>query len=283
MDKYYPLEPYIFQESEEEILSGIIICPKCLRWYPISEGVPEMLPDELRKEDDDKAFLRTWKSLLPFSLKPWLKQITNKTYTRETLDFYEKCALEFTLKALKDIKNQVFEPLPQDHFLRILYITELMKKVDWNNFLEIGSGLSPILEMYKGRFPESNTAETYGIDVTRSFCWVAQKLQKIQSIRADWVFIPFKDKSFDLVVWSEGPEHAIDPDYVFQNIKNITKKFFITSVPAWQYLIPGHLHIFSRESFEQRLSPFFEITSLKVIDYPKEHPCWIVALCQPKT
>lgn len=77
IDKYHPLELNVFEEKDE-IVEGLIVCPKCLRWYPIREEIPEMLPDELRKENEDLPFLKKWKVRLsekvvyegkPFSLK----------------------------------------------------------------------------------------------------------------------------------------------------------------------------------------------------------------------
>lgn len=64
IDKYYPLDLHVFEENEE-ISQGIIICPKCLRWYPIRDEIPEMLPDELRKERDELPFLEKWRSKIP--------------------------------------------------------------------------------------------------------------------------------------------------------------------------------------------------------------------------
>lgn len=64
IDKYYPLDLHVFKENEE-ISQGIIICPKCLRWYPIRDEIPEMLPDELRKERDELPFLEKWRSKIP--------------------------------------------------------------------------------------------------------------------------------------------------------------------------------------------------------------------------
>ncbi len=64
IDKYYPLDLHVFQENEE-ISEGIIICPKCLRWYPIRDEIPELLPDELRKERDEMPFLEKWKNKIP--------------------------------------------------------------------------------------------------------------------------------------------------------------------------------------------------------------------------
>ena len=64
IDKHYPLELHVFAEKEE-IVDGLIVCPKCSRWYPIREEIPEMLPDELRDEKDELPFLEKWKSKIP--------------------------------------------------------------------------------------------------------------------------------------------------------------------------------------------------------------------------
>ncbi len=64
IDKYYPLELHVFEEKEE-IVEGLIICPKCNRWYPIRDEIPEMLPDQLRDEKDELPFLEKWKAKVP--------------------------------------------------------------------------------------------------------------------------------------------------------------------------------------------------------------------------
>ena len=53
------LELLVFKESEE-IEEGMMTC-ECDRWYPIIDTIPHMLPDDLRKEVEDKAFLENWK------------------------------------------------------------------------------------------------------------------------------------------------------------------------------------------------------------------------------
>ena len=40
-------------------------CEKCNRWYPIDETIPQMLPDDLRKEGTERKFLSAWKKLIP--------------------------------------------------------------------------------------------------------------------------------------------------------------------------------------------------------------------------
>ncbi len=42
------LELVVYEENEEEILEGKLICKRCNIDYPIEEGIPNMLPPELR-------------------------------------------------------------------------------------------------------------------------------------------------------------------------------------------------------------------------------------------
>ena len=64
IDKHYPLELHVFEETDE-IVEGIILCPKCLRWYPIRDEIPELLPDDLREAKDELSFLRKWRTQIP--------------------------------------------------------------------------------------------------------------------------------------------------------------------------------------------------------------------------
>jgi len=44
---------------------GLIFCEKCGRWYPVSEEIPVMLPDELRKREEDVRFLKMFEKHVP--------------------------------------------------------------------------------------------------------------------------------------------------------------------------------------------------------------------------
>ena len=67
IDKHYPLELHVFEEKEE-ITEGLLVCPECGRWYPISDEIPQMLPDDLREAKDDLAWLQKWKERVPESV-----------------------------------------------------------------------------------------------------------------------------------------------------------------------------------------------------------------------
>lgn len=94
IDKHYPLELVELElaetptptpasasaaaaENEKEIVAGVLVCAKCNRYYPIIEGIPVMLPDELREKEKqrDLDFLEKWKSRLPDKVikqgNPW--------------------------------------------------------------------------------------------------------------------------------------------------------------------------------------------------------------------
>ncbi len=39
----------ITEENEKEIVKGTLFCGKCNEYYPIDDGIPNMLPPELRE------------------------------------------------------------------------------------------------------------------------------------------------------------------------------------------------------------------------------------------
>ncbi|MEE8132106.1 MAG: Trm112 family protein [Nitrososphaerales archaeon] len=75
IDKYHPLEVYEIRTEEDIIINGALFCSKCLRFYPIIDEIPIMLPDDLRNKTDDIRFLEEWKDRLPRKIvidgKPW--------------------------------------------------------------------------------------------------------------------------------------------------------------------------------------------------------------------
>ena len=48
-----------------EIVTGVLYCNNCKRWYPIIDEIPRMLPDELRKKSEDLKFLKKYSDKIP--------------------------------------------------------------------------------------------------------------------------------------------------------------------------------------------------------------------------
>ncbi len=75
IDKHYPLQLLELELRGDIIVSGVLTCERCGRYYPILDEIPVMLPDNLRNRKDDIAFLEKWKEKLPEKVvhggKPW--------------------------------------------------------------------------------------------------------------------------------------------------------------------------------------------------------------------
>jgi uncharacterized protein YbaR (Trm112 family) len=59
------LELIVIKQNDEEVETGLISCSKCSRYYPIKKTIPIMLPDDLRKKEDDIQFLKSNKNKIP--------------------------------------------------------------------------------------------------------------------------------------------------------------------------------------------------------------------------
>jgi uncharacterized protein YbaR (Trm112 family) len=65
IDKYYPLELFEIKSEGDLIVDGALFCTQCNRYYPISDEIPVMLPDELRNKNEDLNFLVKFRDKLP--------------------------------------------------------------------------------------------------------------------------------------------------------------------------------------------------------------------------
>ena len=59
------LELIVISQKGEEIETGLINCSQCSRYYPIKKTIPIMLPDDLRKKEEDLEFLKTHQKEIP--------------------------------------------------------------------------------------------------------------------------------------------------------------------------------------------------------------------------
>lgn len=52
------------EDTEDNIIEGLMTCKTCQRYYPIVYGVPVMTPDEYREAALEKSFLDRWQKQL---------------------------------------------------------------------------------------------------------------------------------------------------------------------------------------------------------------------------
>ena len=61
----------------EIVKEGLLLCRTCLRFYPITDEIPIILPDELRDKNKDLEYIRNWRQQIPTHLLPNLKPWTS--------------------------------------------------------------------------------------------------------------------------------------------------------------------------------------------------------------
>lgn len=75
IDRHYPLDLLEFATRDDVVVSGVLLCGECNRYYPIIDEIPVMLPDNLRNKKEDLDFLNQWKEKFPKAVleqgKPW--------------------------------------------------------------------------------------------------------------------------------------------------------------------------------------------------------------------
>ncbi len=75
IDKHSPLQLLEFEARDVVVVSGVLLCDQCRRYYPIIDEIPVMLPDNLRNRKEDLEFLEKWKDRMPGEVvrggKPW--------------------------------------------------------------------------------------------------------------------------------------------------------------------------------------------------------------------
>src|SRR5882672_5658375 len=53
----------ISQDTNDNILEGLLTCNECSRYYPIVKGIPIMSPDEYREAKFELPMMANWKQL----------------------------------------------------------------------------------------------------------------------------------------------------------------------------------------------------------------------------
>ena len=177
-----------------EIIKGEIICLRCHRQYPINEGIPNMLPDELRiKTIPKESIWREWGKRLG-SYKHRKKGWTEEN-SRSIIPVYEESFSYFY-----PIKDSV---------------------------LEIGCGNGVVRHFlnrnveYWGTDPDKDwilhPLHSYTLDI---FSCLNEPFPFIQGVGES---LPFKDESFDNVIITATLDHVNSPSQVFEESYRVLK------------------------------------------------------------
>lgn len=78
IDKNHPLEIFEIETKEDLIISGVLYCNNCSRYYPIIEEIPILFPDELRDRNSEIQFLNKHRNKLPEKIICTIKELNDQ-------------------------------------------------------------------------------------------------------------------------------------------------------------------------------------------------------------
>lgn len=187
-----------------------IICPKCRRSYPVSQGVIDVRTGVTKKGDWDlSAFEQAYQE------KPLYKDV----YEYAELTRTPRLAEEFRYPKVKGRLIEILKPM-KDSFI-----------------LDLGSGNGYFIFDVLSHYPKYELS-FIGLDIARAN--IQRLNQRAREEHKDNIIgllgeaenLPFADELFDSVVSSEVIEHLFNPELAFKQVYRVLKKggrFFITT------------------------------------------------------
>ncbi len=135
-------------------------------------------------------------------------------------------------------------------------IFEKMDLTQINNVLDIGCGNGFFTVPLNKRL-----SNVVGLDFSRRMLSLL-KQEKIPLIRADSVYLPFKDRCFDLVFCANMIHHVNNQILTIEEIKRVAKKYIVIIEPNKQNPLMFLLTKFRKE---EDLRKFFFLNDLKAL------------------
>jgi len=135
------------------------------------------------------------------------------------------------------------------YFLKLkqLWLEDVLSKHITENIiiLDAGCGGGFLVNKYIDK-----DCRIYGLDISFNYLKIAMEKDRASDfIQGDVSRLPFRDKSVDILICSEVLEHVGDPEEVMKEIKRVTKKLFISTVPT----LPATLDLIRLKMQKNRL------------------------------
>jgi len=182
-------------------------------------------------------------------------------------------------------ENPIVKFMMKKFFKRV---DSILDSVKISRVLDAGCGEGYLAQHIKDY---SNELYVEGVDLSAEIIEVARKLHPQIKFSVGSVYhLPYFDNSFDLVVCSEVLEHLEYPEKALEELKRVSKRYCIITVPHepfWRianimrlsYLdklgnTPGHIQHFNKKTLKKLLGKYFKEVEIET------STLWLISLCK---
>jgi uncharacterized protein YbaR (Trm112 family)/SAM-dependent methyltransferase len=252
--EFFPVELIPINKKADEIDEAVLVCNNCRHWFPVINGIPHLIRDGMRKNEDDLKFLSANKDNLPdrvkFNYLP--NNLSGKSHTHSEDDLlilsegaywseYTKANYAVGNTSFLDIRSRSTHP--SFYFLGVLerddkdknrecgmwpdhlakHIFGFLEKLEpgWALDVGCGGGQFGLEAAYQGW----NLAS---IDVALGSLEVAKDYSRKISIPVNYIYAephnpPFRKKVFDLLMAKDSLHHLDNLDEVLNKIHSMLR------------------------------------------------------------
>tara|TARA_Y100001970_G_scaffold157886_1_gene193131 strand:- start:68 stop:1102 length:1035 start_codon:yes stop_codon:yes gene_type:complete len=212
-----------FEKIDDDIIEGVLFCGDCFYWYPIEDGVLDLLTGKLVDFKERNIFWDRYKIKLE-KLNLQISSKMKKSYE----DIHQlRQQKHFDLWANDSV--QTYSDFCGTKFWHIadeIAVKPWLEKIEPNTWmLDIGCGQGRSTFIF-----EDKKINIAAFDVSKQLVIQARKKYKdkkspakISFIVADAVVLPFKNACFDYILVYGVLHHLPNPENVCQNIVRIMK------------------------------------------------------------
>jgi 2-polyprenyl-3-methyl-5-hydroxy-6-metoxy-1,4-benzoquinol methylase len=138
---------------------------------------------------------------------------------------------------------------------RVVKVLGILRGLVPENLLDIGSGRGAFLWPLLDAFPDLSVT---AIDADEKRVRDIQSVQKggflhIDTAVMDMAKMTFSDGFFDVTTALEVLEHVKDPESALREIRRVTQRFLVISVPSHEDDNPEHLHLLDQKTLTTML------------------------------
>ena len=202
---------------EVEIVSGVLLCAACGRWYPIVGELPEILPDHLRTFDTDAATIRDTAAMMPSALADAALAFRPSSVASDDGARYKRAEMSIREKVQEagffgPGYSSPFNPWDPEFTLHLVSLFGIVQRVlelkKGEALLDSGCGYAWTTEWF-----HRAGVPVVGVDITRTYLDIA--LERLGPSRphlvvGDVEHLPLRNDTFDAVLAYESFHHLPD-------------------------------------------------------------------------